>query len=32
VTCLLYIDRRMRAEALDVVLVRAARTDTAGRG
>jgi hypothetical protein len=32
VTCLLYIDRRMRVEALDVVLVRTAQTDTAGRG
>jgi hypothetical protein len=32
VTCLLYLDRRMRVEALDVVLVRAAQTDAAGRG
>jgi hypothetical protein len=32
VTCLLYIDRRMRAEALDVVLVRTAQTDAASRG
>jgi hypothetical protein len=32
VTCLLYIDRRMRAEALDVVLVRTAQADAAARG
>ena len=32
VTCLLYLDRRMRVEALDVVLVRTAQTDAASRG
>jgi hypothetical protein len=32
VTCLLYIDRRMRVEALDVVLVRTAQADAASRG
>ena len=31
VTCLLYLDRRMRVEALDVVLVRTAASDAATR-
>jgi hypothetical protein len=31
VTCLLYLDRRMRVEALDVVLVRTAASDAAAR-
>jgi hypothetical protein len=31
VTCLLYLDRRMRVEALDVVLVRTAASDAASR-